>query len=159
MGSSTNTSKRRRQRRIAMILRSRPVRSQAELMQILEREGFRAAQATISRDLEELGVVKVRDKDGVTLYRLGDEGGTPSTAEGHLERVMGEWVQEIESSLNLVVVKTPPGCAHVVASAIDRAGLDGVAGTVAGDDTVLVVARESVEGKVLATRLREIAGL
>ena len=69
----------------------------------------------------------------------------------HLRRVLGEWVVDVAVSANLVVLRTPPGSAHVVASALDRAGLDGAVGTVAGDDTVLIVADEAVGGKALAT--------
>jgi transcriptional regulator of arginine metabolism len=76
----------------------------------------------------------------------------------HLRRVLGEWVADLSSSGNLVVVRTPPGCAHVVASALDRAGMPEVIGTVAGDDTVLVVAAERIKGSVLARKLAEMAG-
>ena len=76
-----------------------------------------------------------------------------------LRRVMGEWVAEVTHSSNLVVVRTPPGCAHVVASALDRSGLDGLLGTVAGDDTMMCVASEVVGGEALASGLRELAGI
>jgi transcriptional regulator of arginine metabolism len=79
--------------------------------------------------------------------------------EVHLRRVLGEWVADLASSGNLVVVRTPPGCAHVVASALDRAGLPEVVGTVAGDDTIMVVAAERVGGAKLARRLAGLAGL
>ncbi|MEJ7721328.1 MAG: hypothetical protein WKF58_13205 [Ilumatobacteraceae bacterium] len=75
-----------------------------------------------------------------------------------LRRVMGEWVADITCSGNLVIVRTPPGCAHVVASALDRSGLEGLLGTVAGDDTLLCVADESTTGATLATSLGELAG-
>ena len=73
--------------------------------------------------------------------------------------MMGEWVAEVKVSANLVVLRTPPGCAHVVASAIDRSGMSGLIGTVAGDDTLMCVADESMGGKALAAHLRELAGL
>ena len=79
--------------------------------------------------------------------------------EEHLRRVFGDWVVEVAHSANLVVVRTPPGSAHVVASAIDRAGFAGVIGTVAGDDTILVVAAERVGGADVARRLSGLAGL
>ncbi len=78
--------------------------------------------------------------------------------EDHLRRVLGEWVVEVAHSANLVVLRTPPGCAHVVGSALDRSGFDGMIGTVAGDDTVLVVAAEDAGGAAVATRLAELAG-
>jgi transcriptional regulator of arginine metabolism len=76
-----------------------------------------------------------------------------------LRRVMGEWVAEVTHSGHLVIVRTPPGCAHVVASALDRSGLEGLLGTVAGDDTMLCVATESVGGEQLAAGLRDLAGI
>jgi transcriptional regulator of arginine metabolism len=78
--------------------------------------------------------------------------------EENLRRVLSDWVAEVAHSANLVVVRTPPGSAHVVGSAIDRAGLDGVLGTVAGDDTLLVVATERMGGAELARRLSSLAG-
>ena len=97
---------------------------------------------TVSRDLEELGAVKVRRPGGVLVYALPEGSNERPAPELHLRRVLGEWVADLSSSGNLVVVRTPPGCAHVVASALDRAGMPEVIGTVAGDDTVLVVAAE-----------------
>ena len=76
-----------------------------------------------------------------------------------LRRVLGEWVAEVAASGNLVVLRTPPGCAHVVASALDRSGLDGLLGTVAGDDTLMCVADRAVDGTALADRLRDLAGV
>lgn len=76
-----------------------------------------------------------------------------------LRRVMGEWVGEVTSSANLAVVRTPPGCAHVVASALDRSAVDGLIGTVAGDDTVLCIASEDSTGRELAAQLRQLAGI
>ncbi len=73
--------------------------------------------------------------------------------------MMGEWVVSVENSANLVVIRTPPGCAHVVASALDRSALDGVLGSVAGDDTLLVIANEHRSGAALATEFRQLAGL
>ena len=74
--------------------------------------------------------------------------------EDQLRRVMGEWVAEVKVSANLVVLRTPPGCAHVVASAIDRSGMTGLIGTVAGDDTLMCVAEESMGGKALAIAIK-----
>jgi transcriptional regulator of arginine metabolism len=72
---------------------------------------------------------------------------------------MGEWVAEVRSSGNLVILRTPPGCAHVVASALDRSAMPGLLGTVAGDDTLLCVAEDGVGGAVLSEHLRDLAGL
>ncbi len=148
-----------RQAAIARIIGQRAVSSQPQLVELLQGEGLHATQATVSRDLEDLGAVKVRVPGGDTVYALPELAPQRVAPSEQLRRVMGEWVAEVNSSLNLVVIRTPPGCAHVVASALDRSGLNGVIGTVAGDDTVLVVADEVVGGSGLAEQLRQIAGL
>jgi transcriptional regulator of arginine metabolism len=117
-----------------------------------------ATQVTVSRDLEELGAVKVRRPGGALVYALPATPNERPAPELHLRRVLGEWMADVTSSGNLVIVRTPPGCAHVVASALDRAGLAEVVGTVAGDDTVLVVAGERVKGATLASKLAGMAG-
>jgi transcriptional regulator of arginine metabolism len=145
-----------RQRRIAQILRQRAVESQAELARLLRERGERVTQATLSRDLEELGAFKARLPNGQTAYRLPEE---PPDAKGDwLRRMLAEFAIDIEASGNLVVVKTPPGGAQAVARAIDGSTLEGVLGTVAGDDTILVVSREGVAGETVARRLRRLAG-
>ena len=112
----------------------------------------------MSRDLEEIGAVKVRVPGGETVYALPELPADQVAPEDQLRRVLGEWVVEVAHSANLVVLRTPPGSAHVVGSALDRSGFDGVIGTVAGDDTVLVVAAEDVGGAVVAERIAEVAG-
>ncbi len=129
-------------------------------MQLLEAEGIVATQATVSRDLEELGAVKVRIPGGTIAYAIPEFTHAGRAApDDHLKRLMSEFVVEVAYSGNLVVLRTPPGSAHVVASALDRAGLADLLGTVAGDDTVLVVARESTGGAVVAADLAALAGL
>jgi transcriptional regulator of arginine metabolism len=118
-----------------------------------------ATQATVSRDLEDLGAVKVRVPGGDTVYAIPEFEPARLAPEDHLRRVMGEWVAEVRCSANLVVLRTPPGCAHVVASALDRSSVRGLIGTVAGDDTLLCVADEGFGGVALAAALRELAGL
>jgi transcriptional regulator of arginine metabolism len=152
-------SKRQRQHRIARHLESDAVTSQTQLVELLAADGIVATQATVSRDLEDLGAVKVRVSGGDTVYAIPELPKDQPAPEDHLRRVLGEWVGEIAHSLNLVVLRTPPGSAHVVGSALDRAALDGILGTVAGDDTLIVVAAESVGGEALARRLSELAGL
>jgi transcriptional regulator of arginine metabolism len=143
---------------VSQLLKKENVTSQAELVRLLAEQGVDATQVTVSRDLEELGAVKVRRGGGPMVYALptGPEDRPPP--ELHLRRVLGEWVADVTSSSNLVIVRTPPGCAHVVASALDRAGLAEIAGTVAGDDTVLVIAADGVKGSVVARRLEAMAG-
>ncbi|MGP8065807.1 MAG: arginine repressor [Acidimicrobiales bacterium] len=155
----SRVAKGRRQHLIARLLADNAVTSQSQLVGLLVEEGVDATQATISRDLEELGALKVR-MPGVDhpVYAVAELPQAQQTPIEHLRRVLGEWVVEISSSANLVVVRTPPGSAHVVASALDRSRLDGVVGTVAGDDTVLVVADEDAGGASLAGLIGRLAG-
>jgi transcriptional regulator of arginine metabolism len=145
-----------RQRRIAQILRRRPITSQAELARLLTSRGERVTQATLSRDLEELGAFKSRGSDGRVAYRLPDEPAAPNG--DRLRRMLIEFAEDIDASGNLALVKTPPGCAHAVARALDTSAVDGVLGTIAGDDTILVVCKEGVKGENVARRLRRLAG-
>jgi transcriptional regulator of arginine metabolism len=152
-------TKSQRQHRITKLLETRAVGSQAHLVELLGAEGIEATQTTVSRDLEELGAVKVRLPGGDTAYALPELPSHQVAPEDHLRRVLGEWVVEADYSDNLVVLRTPPGSAHVVGSALDRSGFPGVIGTVAGDDTVLVVASEASGGAAVADRLATVAGL
>ncbi len=152
-------TKTQRQHRVSQILEKEGVTSQAELVKMLADEGVEATQVTVSRDLDELGAVKVRRPGGAMVYALPASPTERPVPELHLRRVLGEWMAEVTSSGNLVIVRTPPGCAHVVGSALDRAGLPEVVGTVAGDDTVLVVAKERVKGATLARKLAGMASI
>ena len=152
-------TKHQRQHRITKLLETKAVGSQSHLVDLLAAEGVDATQTTVSRDLEELGAVKVRLPGGDTAYALPELPSHQVAPEDHLRRVLGEWVVEADCSGNLVVLRTPPGSAHVVGSALDRSGFPGVIGTVAGDDTVLVVASESAGGAAVANRLAAVAGL
>jgi transcriptional regulator of arginine metabolism len=151
-------SKTQRQHLIARLLEEHPVSNQSQLVELLAAEGVVATQATVSRDLEELGAVKVRLAGAESVYAVPEYQDRVEPEE-HLKRVLGDWVTAVAHSANLVVVRTPPGSAHVVASALDRAGLADILGTVAGDDTILVVAAEEVSGADVAKRLSELAGL
>lgn len=152
-------SKTQRQHRIIQILEQSQVASQQRLVELLSDTGVEATQATVSRDLEEIGAVKVRAAGGESVYAVPDLPKDRVAPEEHLRRVLGDWVVEVTWSANLVVVRTPPGSAHVVAAALDRAGLAEILGTVAGDDTVIVVAVEEVGGSKLAAHLSALAGL
>ena len=152
-------AKPQRQHRVAKLLETNSVTSQGQLVDLLAADGVVATQATVSRDLEELGAVKVRVPGGETVYAIPEVAFDRIAPEDHLRRVFGDWVVEVASSGNLVVLRTPPGSAHVVGSALDRAGLPEVLGTVAGDDTLIVVVAEKVGGSKLAGRLRALAGL
>jgi transcriptional regulator of arginine metabolism len=158
------TSKAARHARIVAMLADRQVRSQAELAALLDDAGVHVTQATLSRDLDELGAVKLRTPDGGLPVYVVPEDGAPLTARGasdapphRLARLAGELLVSAEASANLVVLRTPPGAAHFLASAIDRAGLPDTLGTIAGDDTILVVAREATGGPALARHFRDLA--
>jgi len=153
------TTKAQRQHLIAQLLGRHAVTSQPQLVELLAAEGIEATQATVSRDLEDLGAVKVRVPAGESVYAIPEYEPDRIAPEDQLRRVMAEWVAEVAYSGALVVLRTPPGCAHVVASALDRSGLAGLLGTVAGDDTMLCVAEEGVGGARLAAQLRDLAGL
>lgn len=145
-----------RRARIVELVAARPVRSQAELLGLLEADGVDTTQATLSRDLDELGAVKLRGVDGL-VYVIPEDGRVPQPPESgtvRLARVLAEMLVSADGSGNLTVLRTPPGAAQYVASALDRAGLHDVLGTIAGDDTILVVAREPLTGAELAARLR-----
>jgi transcriptional regulator of arginine metabolism len=162
-------SRRARHQRIADLLGKHKVRSQSALAELLVAEGFSVTQATLSRDLDELGAMRIRDSDGALIYALRSEGGDgaprPATDSGELEtrlrRLLGELLVTAEGSANLVVLRTPPGAAQFLASALDHADRHGVTagvmGTIAGDDTVLVICRDPLGGPELAKRLSAAA--
>lgn len=152
-------SKAHRQQLIASLIAKHAVTNQPQLVDLLARDGVTATQATVSRDLEDLGAVKVRVPGGDTVYAIPEFAPARLAPEEQLRRVMGEWVAEVAHSGPMVVVRTPPGCAHVVASALDRSGMPEIVGTVAGDDTIFCVAAEDFGGANLATVLRDLAGL
>ena len=152
-------SKVQRQQAISRLIEQHAVTNQPQLVDLLGDEGITATQATVSRDLEDLGAVKVRVPGGATVYAVPEFAPERVAPLDQLRRVMGEWVAEVTHSENLVIVRTPPGCAHVVASALDRSGIDGLLGTVAGDDTMMCVATEAVGGRQLAAVVRELAGI
>lgn len=149
-----------RQGRIVELVRDHPVRSQSELLAMLDAEGIGTTQATLSRDLDELGAVKLRGADGGTpVYVIPDDGSPVRGVEGgtaRLARLLGELLVSADASGNLAVLRTPPGAAHYLASALDRAAMHDVVGTIAGDDTVVVVAREPLTGTRLVALLREL---
>lgn len=154
------SSKSARHAKIVEILGGQQVRSQAELAEALSRAGVQVTQATLSRDLDELGAVKLRAPDGALPVYVVPEDGSPLAARApddgpphRLARLLGELLVSAEASGNLVVLRTPPGASNFLASALDRARLPEVLGTVAGDDTILVIAREPNGGQRLADQL------
>lgn len=151
-----------RQARIADLLQRQPVRSQPELAKLLLESGVEVTQATLSRDLDELGALKLRAEDGSLVYALPGEGGariglarlgTGESPAARLSRFAEELLVSAEASANLVIVRTPPGAAQFLASAIDHADWESILGTVAGDDTILVISRDPMGGTAVAEGL------
>jgi transcriptional regulator of arginine metabolism len=147
-GMSTTAARRRVIRNLIL---DQAVTSQAELVDLLEARGMSVTQATISRDLAVIGAAKSHDDQ----YRIGERG-DPDEAVAYLGRTIDEFVESIQASGNLVVLKTPPGAAQVVASAIDGASLPEVLGSVGGDDTIIVVSASADGGTELAKKFEKI---
>jgi transcriptional regulator of arginine metabolism len=145
-------TRRERQGAILRLIRERPISTQAELAEALHEAGFAVVQTTVSRDVSELGLVKVRGNGGRLVYAPA---GTPN-GDRHREVALAlrRWALSFEASGNLLVVLTPRGYAAPLADAIDQAGHPDVIGTVAGENTILVVAREGVTGAELAEQLQ-----
>ncbi|MCA1840326.1 MAG: arginine repressor [Actinomycetota bacterium] len=142
-----------RQRRIVNLIRRQPVTSQNELVKLLRSSGVPATQATVSRDLEDLGAVKVR-REGKIAYALPTD--TPTPVGDALNRILMASVLSIQVSGNILVLKTPPGHAGMVASALDRGEIDGIAGTIAGDDTIFAACKQDVIPRRIEKRLRSM---
>jgi transcriptional regulator of arginine metabolism len=144
-----------RQARIGELIELRLVASQAELAQLLAAEGIAVTQGTLSKDLLELGAVRIRTDSGFR-YALteAEQGGT--TAQAKLAKVCAELLLNAEGSANLVVLRTPPGAAQYFASAVDKMGWEEVLGTIAGDDTVLLITRDPDGGGAMAQSLLEM---
>ena len=165
MTATIPATKAARQQLIIELLGRHPVRSQPELAALLADAGVAVTQATLSRDLVELDAVKVRHPAGGLVYAVPAEGGDRSprpavesvAAEARLTRLCGELLTSAEASANLVVLRTPPGAAQFFASAVDHAELGAVLGTIAGDDTVMVIARDPRGGAALAQRFLSMA--
>jgi transcriptional regulator of arginine metabolism len=175
--NSSPLTKAARHAQIAAILSHKlvPVRSQEELADLLAQRGVKVTQATLSRDLEELGAVRLRGQEGVLVYALPGEPGpgglaglgavlaggpfAPSAADpaARLARIAAELLISAEASANLVVLRTPAGAAQLLASAVDHADWPSVLGTVGGDDTVVVIARDPSGGGELADALLRLA--
>jgi transcriptional regulator of arginine metabolism len=150
--------KRERHQLLRRLVSSTDLSSQVAVREALADAGVAVHEATISRDLEEIGAIKVRDGNGQLVYRLAADPG-PSSARQRLDDTLRRFVTSAAASGNLAVLRTPPACGHPVASAIDLAELPGVLATVSGDDTVLVVAVEGNSGRQLADELAARAGV
>jgi transcriptional regulator of arginine metabolism len=142
--------KERRQRAIADLIRGSTLSSQEELAERLGSLGFVVTQATISRDLEQLGAVKVR-RQGQLVYALADVASTGFSPR--VASVFRDWVRSVEPAANLVVIKTPPGSAHLVGVALDNSEIDEIVGTICGDDTIFIACRSAAEAQSLSAKL------
>lgn len=148
--------KERRLRTIAELIRKEPLASQDEVAERLASLGYAVTQATVSRDLEQLGAIKVR-RDGQLAYALpGQSADTPAPV---LTAILRDWVRSVDTAANLVVIKTPPGSAHLVGVVLDQAALPEVVGTICGDDTIFAASRSADQAEAFAEKLRAaIAG-
>jgi transcriptional regulator of arginine metabolism len=146
----------RRQKALAELIRTEALGSQEEVTARLCAMGLAVTQGTVSRDLEGIGAVKVK-RGGALRYVLPDAVESDFAA-GRMERIVAEWVRSVEAAGNLLVLKTPPGSAHLVGSVIDGAALPEVAGCVSGDDTLFVALRDGVTPGAMAERFRAWAG-
>lgn len=162
---TTPHTKAARHARIVDLLQRTAVPNQSRLAELLAADGLVVTQATLSRDLDELGAVKVPSADGSLVYAVPGEGGDSSPVAAlreeatvaRLARVAAEVLVSADASANLVVLRTPPGAAQYLASAIDHTVLPGILGTVAGDDTVLLVARDPSGGEAVAAAMLSLA--
>ena len=141
-----------RRRLLRRFITEQDVASQQELVRLLEAAGHDVTQATVSRDLDAIGAVKVKLTNGDARYEIPAR----RTDDVELAKALADFAESIAPSGNVVVVRTPPGAAHLVAGAIDRATLDHVLGTVAGDDTMMVIAKDADGGAALAAELERI---
>lgn len=154
---STKTA---RQARIVDLLSTHHVRSQSDLAQLLTDDGVKVTQATLSRDLVEIGAERVRDEKSGLIYAVPNHPVRRSSSDGVDARMISlfkELLITAEASGNLVILRTPPGAAQFLASSIDQAGIDATIGTIAGDDTVMVITREVVGGEDMAAQFLEWA--
>jgi transcriptional regulator of arginine metabolism len=152
-------SKTARHAKIITLLEQREVRSQSELAELLADDGVQVTQGTLSRDLVEIGALRVRSSGGHLVYAVPGDGGDRkphvgefASFEGRLARICAEILVSAEASANLVVLRTPPGAAQYFASAIDRVGWESILGTIAGDDTILLITRSPSGGSDIAAQ-------
>jgi transcriptional regulator of arginine metabolism len=154
--NAMNDVKSKRQHAIVEVIRAGPIASQEELAERLSERGFAATQATISRDLEQLGAVKIR-RDGQLSYAIPEV--PDGQSAGRLQSVFRDWVRSVAPAGNLLVIRTPPGSAHLVGVALDESEAPEIVGTICGDDTVFVAARSAAQAQALGKRLSDFASI
>jgi transcriptional regulator of arginine metabolism len=153
------TTKTARLHKISQIVSAQRITSQAELVQALRVEGIAVTQATLSRDLDALGAIKVHAGDGESYYAIPEDSTRmlPTRDQSRLGRTLADLMASAEHSANIVVLRTPPGAASYLASALDRGDVDTILGTVAGDDTVMVITRDPQGGGAVCEQLTQLA--
>lgn len=150
MISTNSKSVSARRARAIVLIESGAVHSQSDLVLLLKKSGFRVTQATASRDLEEIGAVRGRGKKGESTYQIPDSG---DDARARVSPMPAKLILSVDHSANLAVIHTPPGAAQFLASSLDHADLTQVIGTIAGDDTIILVSKKATGGAQLAKEL------
>ena len=144
----------RRQKAMADLIREHVLANQEEVAARLSALGFEVTQATVSRDIDQIGALKVR-RNGRIGYALPDQL-TAAATPSRLASVLRDWVRSIDVAATIVVLKTPPGSAHLVGFALDEAALEEMVGNISGDDTIFAACRSAEEAEALATKLRDL---
>lgn len=152
------TSKAQRQNKIISLIQSEHISSQQQISKMLETAGVISTQATISRDLEEIGAVKVMLPDGQSAYAIAESAKRPGS-DGTLGKIMKSYVLSVEAVATMVVIKTPLGCADVTCAAIDNVRMDEIAGTLAGQDTIFLVVYPEVNITDFVNKLLELSDI
>jgi transcriptional regulator of arginine metabolism len=145
----------RRQKAMADLIREHVLANQEEVAARLSAQGFEVTQATVSRDIDQIGALKVR-RNGRIGYALPDQL-TAAATPSRLASVLRDWVRSVDIAATIVVLKTPPGSAHLVGVALDEAALDEVVGNICGDDTIFAACRSTADAEALAAKLKELA--
>ncbi len=146
---STKSVSARRAKAISLI-KSGVIHSQSDLVTLLKKSGYAVTQATASRDLEEIGAVRARARNGESIYQIS---GSTDDALARVSPMPAKLILSVDHSANLAVIHTPPGAAQFLASSLDHANLTGVIGTIAGDDTIILVSKKATGGAQLAKEL------
>ena len=153
---SMSELKERRQKAVAELIRAHVLGSQDEVATRLADLGFEVTQATVSRDLEQLGALKVR-RDGRISYALPDQLNANAAAPSRLASVLRDWVRAVDVAATIVVLRTPPGSAHLVGVALDESPIPEIAGTICGDDTIFAACRSAADAEAVASRFRALS--
>ena len=153
----TPAHRRDRERVILEVVRELPIRTQADLVRSLKRRGYEVTQATVSRDVRRLGLVKVRERDGRSRYTTPGTETTPPVSRRVLQTTLREFATNIVRGDALFAIRTHSGCANAVAVALDEAGIEGVVATLAGDDTILVLTRNTEDRETVLREIEELS--